>query len=84
MNFSNFDCEFEHECQCLTENCNDPDCLSCLPDDGDAAFWDEFLSEPEDEFEQPFYEVHLIDQESGEAISFENLNVQSKPILKSN
>ena len=27
----------------FSENCEDPECVLCQDDDGDAAFWDEFL-----------------------------------------
>ena len=80
-----FDIEFQNEAKCMLDACDDPDCMFCQKDDADAAFWDEFMSDPEDSGEDSLeYSFHFIDEESGEELKLEGLNLQPYTVLKFN
>ena len=80
-----FDAEFQQEAKCMLDACDDPDCMFCQKDDADAAFWDEFMSDPDDQTEtQLFQQMHIVDVESGEELNLEGLNLQPYTVLKFN
>lgn len=86
MSHHDFDYQDDNNFDCLFETCDDPECVFCQSDDGDAAFWDEFLSESEDEVVElsDDYSISLIDELSGEEVVLNNLNLKPFTVLKFN
>lgn len=77
--------DFNSHARCLLGECDDPDCLFCQDDDAEAAFWDEFMSEPEEgNFEVLPISVHVVDEISGEEQSFDQANFLPYTILLAN
>lgn len=69
----------------MLDACDDPDCVFCQKDDADAAFWDEFLCDPEDSLEKSVeYSLEVVDEDSGEEYSFQGLNITPYTMLKAN
>lgn len=70
---------------CQFEDCEDPTCVYCQTDDAEAAFWDEFMSDPAEEMvDKPGYLVYTLDDDSGEELILDNLNIKPYTILKWN
>lgn len=85
MNHHDYDHQDDLNFDCLFETCDDPDCMFCQNDDGDAAFWDEFLSEEEGtEDLSEDYSISLVDEVSGEEVILNNLNLKPFTVLKFN
>lgn len=80
-----FDLEFEQEAKCMLDACDDPECIYCQPDDADAAFWDEFMSDPEETNTAELHlHVQVLDENSGEEINFSGLNLKPYTIHRLN
>lgn len=69
----------------FTDTCDDPECMFCQDDDGDAAFWDEFFYASEEEDVKNSTEVLLtvLDDDTGELIMVENVDMErTLPIFR--
>lgn len=85
MSKARFDLDFDQEARCMLDACDDPHCIYCQKDDGDAAFWDEFMSDPEDSADIDLeYHVQIVDEDSGKSVDFNGLNLLPYTLLRSN
>lgn len=74
-----------NETDCDKNSCGDPTCPNCQLDDGEAAFWDQFLAEEAGEIEEPTQgQLHMFDEVSGEEFVIDQVNLKPFTILKYN
>lgn len=81
---SNYHKDLELDFEALKESCDDPECVFCQDDDGDAAFWDEFMAEQSQIPSDEVVKVMLVDERTGSHWSLDQLNLKPYTLLEGN